>query len=716
MNKQAELPVAGMDCADCAARIERALRRVAGVESAYVSLGSGRATVVFDPSRASEAHLAQAVEALGYRVPGSRASLQAHQGAAPRLFGIASGLFVVAVAGVVLIGLAAERLGLIEAASRLVPAPVALAAVLVGGLPIFRKVFLAVRARSVTPHALMTLGIAGALIIGEYGAAAVIVFFMRFADFLDAYTAGRARKAIQELVALQPLEARVIRDGIEIDVPAAAVGAGEIVLVKPGERIPVDGTIISGRASINQAPITGEAMPVERAEGQAVLAATISLDGALRIRAEHVGADSTFGRIVRLVEEAEARKSGAQRLADRVTAYYIPVVTGVAAAAWLIGGSASAGVAVLVVSCSCGIALATPVAVVAAVGSAARRGILVKGGTALEALARAEILLLDKTGTLTVGRPQVTSVHPVGGRTAAEVLAVAAIAERYSEHPAAAAVMAAVPSTISAPSWSEESFLPSGGNEDAARIEVAPGRGVIVHEHGRQVVVGSQRLFAERDLPLPERLTDEAAALEAAGQTVLFVAEDGRTAGIIAVADAPRPEVPEALRALRAMGLERIMMLTGDNARAARAIADALGVECRAEMLPEDKIAVVRAFQAEGRVVAMVGDGINDAPALAQANVGIAMGATGTAAALEAADVAIMRDDWRLVPEAVRISREAFGVIRQNLYGTVAYNLTGIVLAAVGLLPPVLAAAAQVIPDFLILLNSGRLLRSGGRR
>jgi len=704
--ERCDLPIAGMDCADCAARIERALGRVAGVESAHVSLGTGRATVVFDPLKASKAHLAQAVEALGYSVPGSsapglRASLRARQEAAPRLFGIASGLFVVAVAGVVLIGLAVERLGLIEAASRLVPAPVALAAVLVGGLPVFRKVFLAVRARSVTPHALMTLGIAGALIIGEYGAAAVIVFFMRFADFLDAYTAGRARQAIQELVAQQPLEARIIRDGIEIDVPASEVGAGEIVLVKPGERIPVDGTIISGRASINQAPITGEAMPVERTEGQAVLAATISLDGALRIRAEHVGADSTFGRIVRLVEEAEAHKSGAQRLADRVTAYYIPVVTVAAAAAWLIGGSASAGVAVLVVSCSCGIALATPVAVVAAVGSAARRGILVKGGTALEGLARAEILLLDKTGTLTVGRPQVTRVRPDGSRTTAEVLAVAAIAERYSEHPAAAAVMAAAPQ--------------AGGGEDAAQIEVAPGRGVIVREHGRQVVVGSQRLFAERDLPLPERLTDEAAALEAAGQTVLFVADDGCTVGLIAIADAPRPEVPEALRALRTLGLERITMLTGDNARAARAIADALGVDHRAEMLPEDKIAVVQAFQAEGRVVAMVGDGINDAPALAQADVGIAMGATGTSAALEAADVAIMRDDWRLVPDAVRIGREAFGVIRQNLYGTVAYNLTGIVLAAVGLLPPVLAAAAQVIPDFLILLNSGRLLRSGGR-
>ncbi|MDR7519394.1 MAG: cation-translocating P-type ATPase [Armatimonadota bacterium] len=704
-----EIPIAGMDCADCALKIERALQRVGGVEQARVSLGAERATVVFDPARTSLAALARTIEDLGYRVSGGPEA-----SARPPLPDIVSGLFVVAVAAAVLGGLAAERLGWVEAASRLVPAPVAVAAVLVGGFPIFRRVALALRARTVTPHALMTLGIAGALAIGEYGAAAVIVVFMRFADFLDAYAAGRARAAIRELVALQPLEARVGRDGQETMVPAAQIRPGEIVLVKPGERIPTDGVVVSGRASVNQAPITGESVPVERGPGQAVLAATINLDGVLRVRAEHVGPDSTFGRIVRLVEEAEAYKSRAQRFADRVTAYYIPIVAAVAAGTWLLGGSATAAVAVLVVSCSCGIALATPVAVIAAVGRAARGGILVKGGTALEALARADAILLDKTGTLTLGRPRVTEVCPADGRDAGEVLAAAAAAERYSEHPIAAAITAAAGTAAphrpaSAAGWPDGSPI-SGGQ--AADVQVAPGQGVVLREAARQIAVGSRRFIEDQGFEVAEAMDRRARDLEAQGQTVVYVAEDRAVIGLVAVADAPRPEVPEALEQLRRLGIRQFTMLTGDNARVARAIAQPLGIDFQADLLPQDKIAVVRRLQRQGRVVAMVGDGINDAPALAQSDVGIAMGAA-TGAAIEAADVALLRDDWRLVPGAVRIGRRAFAVIRQNLLGAVAYNVVGIALAASGVLPPIFAAAAQVVPDVFILLNSGRLLRAG---
>ncbi len=693
-----ELPVAGMDCADCAAKVERVLGRLDGVEQAHVSLSAERATVVFHPGRVSVAAMTRAIEALGYKVP-SRPGLRA----APRTSEIISGLFVVAIAAVVMFGLLAERLGLVDGASRLVPAPVAIAAVLLGGFPIFRRVALALRARTVTPHALMTLGIIGALTIGEYGAAAVIVFFMRFADFLDGYAAGRARQALKELVALQPLEARVIRDGVEVEVAAEDLRFGETVLVKPGERIPVDGTVLWGRASVNQAPITGESVPVDREAGQTVLAATVNLDGVLRVRADHVGSDSTFGRIVRLVEEAESYKSRAQRFADRVTAYYIPVVAAAAAMAWLIRGSTTAAVAVLVVSCSCGIALATPVAVVAAVGRAARRGVLIKGGTALEALARADVLLLDKTGTLTLGQPHVTGVYPAGGRSPEDVLGIAASAERYSEHPIAAAIVAAA--------------RPIAGGSDAAgvaEVEVSSGRGVVMRDGAERVIVGSRRLIAEQGLEVPHILDDQGRALETRGQTAVFVAQAGTVFGVIAVADAPRPGVADALAALRTLGIRQITMLTGDNARVAQDIAERLGVDYQAELLPEDKIRIVRRLQAEGHTVAMVGDGINDAPALAQADAGIAMG-TATAAALEAADVALLKDDWRLVPEAVRMSRRAFGVIRQNLLGTLAYNVIGITLATLGWLPPVLAAAAQVIPDFLILMNSGRLLRVAAR-
>ncbi|MDQ7858243.1 MAG: cation-translocating P-type ATPase [Armatimonadota bacterium] len=682
-----------MDCANCALKIERALRRTAGVRDVQVSLAAERATVVFDPAVTSAGVLARTVEALGYTV---RALPDRH--APPRLPEIASGVLVVGVALAVLAGLAAERLGWADVASRWVPWPVAVAAVLAGGLPIFRKVALALRARTVTPHALMTLGIAGALAIGEAGAAAVIVFFMRLADALDAYTAGRARAAIRELVALRPMDARVERDGAEVVVPADAVARGEVVLVKPGERIPVDGTVIGGRAAVDQAPVTGESVPVEREPGQPVLAATLALDGMLRVRAEHVGPDSTFGRIIRLVEEAEIRKSRAQRFADRVTAYYIPIVAAAAAAAWLLGGSPQAAVAVLVVSCSCGIALATPVAVLAAVGRAAREGVLIKGGAALEALARADVLLLDKTGTLTAGQPRLTGVHPADGRTADQVLALAARAERFSEHPLAAAIVAAA-------------GTPPIAGADAV-VDVSPGRGVVLREARGQIAVGSRRLLDEVGVPVPERLEALGRTLEAEGHTVVLVAEDGATVGLLALADAPRPEVPAALAALRRLGFRQISMLTGDNPRAAAAVAGALAVDYQAALLPEGKIDHVRRLQREGRTVAMVGDGINDAPALAAADVGIAVGAA-TGAALEAADVAVVPENWMLVPHVVRLGRRAFGVIRQNLIGAVTYNVVGITLAASGLLPPVLAAAAQVVPDLLILLNSSRLLGGG---
>jgi Cd2+/Zn2+-exporting ATPase/Cu+-exporting ATPase len=688
-----ELPIAGMDCADCALKIERALRQSAGVLDASVSLSAGRATVNYDPARASPAALARIVVALGYTV-----AVHARRRAAPRAPEVVSGALAALVALTVLAGLAAERFGWAEAASRWVPWPVAIAAVLAGGLPIFRKVALALRARSLTPHALMTLGVAGALAIGEVGAAVVIVFFMRLADALDAYTAGRARRAIGELVALRPMVARVERDGAEAVVPVDAVAPGEVVLVKPGERIPVDGTVVGGRAAVNQAPVTGESVPVEREPGQPVLAATLALDGALRVRAEHVGPDSTFGRIVRLVEDAEAHKSRVQRFADRVTAYYIPIVAVAAAATWLVGGSAHAAVAVLVVSCSCGIALATPVAVLAAVGRAARDGVLVKGGAALEALARADVLLLDKTGTLTLGQPRLTGVHPADGRTADQVLAMAARAERFSEHPLAAAIVAAA----GAP--------PLAGGEGV--VDASPGRGVVLREAAARIVVGSRRLLDEVGVPVPERLDALRRRLEAEGQTVVLVAEADATVGVIALADAPRLEVPAALAALRRLGFRRISMLTGDNPRAAAAVAGALGVDYQAALLPEGKIDEVRRLQREGRTVAMVGDGINDAPALAQADVGIAVGAA-TGAALEAADVAVVPENWMLLPHAVRLSRRAFGVIRQNLIGAAAYNVVGLALAAAGLLPPVLAAAAQVVPDLLILLNSSRLLRGG---
>jgi Cd2+/Zn2+-exporting ATPase/Cu+-exporting ATPase len=388
-----------------------------------------------------------------------------------------------------------------------------------------------------------------------------------------------------------------------------------------------------------------------------------------------------------------------QRLADRFTAWYIPVVVGAAALTYLLGRDLTAAIAVLLVSCACAIALATPTAVIAAVGGAARRGILIKGGQYLELLAGVDTVVMDKTGTLTFGRPAVTDVVALDGRTEDEVLRLAATAERMSGHPVAAAVRQAA---------RDRGLTSSAPDEFQALV----GLGVRALSGGARLLVGNRQLLEREGVAVPAGGEAQAAAWQGAGRTAFFVAVDGSVIGLMAVADSPRPEVPEALAAMKQMGIERFLLLTGDNERTTRALADQVGIEYRAGLLPEDKIAVVKALQEEGHTVLMVGDGVNDAPALAQADVGVAMGVVGTDAALEAADIALMQDDWRALPEAVRVGRRSFQVIQQNLGLGVLYNVVGITLAATGILTPVAAAAGQSIPDLLIMLSSARLLRS----
>jgi len=696
---QLELLVEQLDCADEAVRIEGALGRLAAVRQVRASVGAHKVFVSYDPTRIEPAAIRVAVERLGMTVREDRVPVRARRPPLPDLVG---GLFVTAVALIALVGILGERLGLLEAVSRRLPTWLTLSAVLVGGLPIFRNVARALTNRVVTSHALMTLGILGALAIGQYAAAAVIVFFMRFAEFLEGFTTERSRQAIRELLTLAPDVARVEQDGQEVEVPADQVRGGQVVLVKPGERIPVDGRVVSGHGSVNQAPITGESMPAEKQAGDGVFAATVLERGVLRVETERVGTDTTFGRILRLVEEAEAQKAPVQRFADRFTAYYIPVVVAAAVLTYLLGREPTAAVAVVLVACSCAIAMATPTVVLASVGHAARRGIIVKGGRALEALAKVDTLVMDKTGTVTFGAPRVTEVVPLADRVARDVLVTAASLERYSEHPVAAAILAEAGAR----------GLPVATPED---FDVLPGEGVTGQLAGAAVVCGNERLMTRRGVTVPASARERARALEDLGRTVVYVAENGGLVGLVGVADTLRPEVREALGRLRALGIRRQLLLTGDNARVARALAAELGVDHRAECLPEEKIEAVKRLQAEGAVVAMVGDGINDAPALAQADVGIAMGAAGTDAAIEAADVALMRDDWRAVPEAIGLGRRAFATIRQNLWFTAAYNVAGVLLAALGGLPPIGAAAAQSLPDVAVMLNSSRLLRGGHR-
>ncbi|MCL4830515.1 MAG: cadmium-translocating P-type ATPase, partial [Caldilinea sp.] len=465
-----------------------------------------------------------------------------------------------------------------------------------------------------------------------------------------------------------------------------------IVIVRPGEKIPVDGEVIAGHATIDQATITGESMPVEVATGSHVFAATIAKLGSLRVKTLRVGADTTFGRVIRMVEEAEAHRSEVQRLADRFSAYYLPIVAGIAALTFLISGNALATAAVLVVACSCSFALATPVAMLASIGASAKRGLLIKGGKYLEALARADVVLVDKTGTLTLGQPQIAEVVPLNDMPSSEILALAASAERYSEHPLAEAVRAAA----------RAQNLPLAEPQD---FEALPGMGVRARVNGHAVTVGNRRLIAATEsLPMAQQL-------EAQGKTLLWVALDGEPAAVLAAADTLRHEVPAAFAELRNLGIKHVELLTGDNERTAAALAASLGIQYRANLLPENKIDFVKDYQAKGHTVIMVGDGVNDAPALAQANVGIAMGAAGTDIAIEAAHIALMREDWALIPEVLRIARRTMGVVKMNIAFTALYNLLGLTLAAVGILPPTLAAAAQSLPDLGILANSARLLR-----
>jgi len=686
LDQTIEVPILGMDCADCTQHVQRAIAALPGVRTVDVLLGAEKAIVCLDPLRLDREAIARAVEGAGYQVAPDR------QAEARGLRRSVSRLLIAVIAVVLAFVVVGEWLGAFDWLTRRLPWPLGLAAVLLGGFPVFRNVVRAALRRQVIAHTLMTVGVIAAMLVGEWVTALVVVVLMRVGDYVERFTTSRARRAVRDLMDMAPQQARVERDGVEVDIPAEAVQVGEIVVVRPGEQIPVDGVIVSGNATVNQSAITGESMPVEAGPGERVFAASLAQFGSLRVRTTHAGRDSTFGRVVHLVEQAETSRADVQRVADRFSAWYLPVVAAVAALTFLLRRDPLATAAVLVVACSCSFALATPIAMLASIGAAAGNGLLIKGGKHLETLARADVLLIDKTGTLTLGRPRLTDIVSLDGLDQDELLRLAASAERYSEHPLAQAVR-------SAAAEKHMKLLEPAG------FEALPGLGVRCTLDGRVVTVGSERLMAaSSDGP-------HLAALQASGKTLLYVEREGKLAGVLAAADVLRPEVPEALAAVRALGIERIELLTGDSERTAAGLAEAIGIPYRAQLLPEDKIAIVRRYQQEGHRVVMVGDGVNDAPALAQADVGIAMGAAGSDIALQAAHIALLRDDWRLVPQVITIARRTMRIVRLNIAFTAVYNTLGLTLAAFGFLPPVLAAAAQSIPDLGILANSSRLLR-----
>lgn len=571
---------------------------------------------------------------------------------------------------------------------------------LAGGAYVLWSTLVAVaETKKMTAGVLVVLALAGSAYIGEYLAAAVVAFMMIIGEFLEDITLERTRNAVRELVRLAPDEARVRRDGEYVEVPAEEVRAGDVLLIKPGDRVPVDGVVISGQAAMDESSITGESMPVDKSVGAKVFAGTINLTGALEVEAEKVGENTTLGRIIGIVYEAQNSKGRSQRTADRFAQFFTPIILGIALLVWLLTHDLFRVMSVLVIACPCALVLATPTAVVASVGNAARRGALIKGGITLEKAGRVSVVCFDKTGTLTRGRPQIIEVRPFSVLDQKELIATAAAVEKMSEHPIAKAIVAKA----------REEGVSVADSED---FSVAFGQGVRGRVQNRLVEVGNRRLLEDAGAQVDEKVDAWLAEQEGLGRAALVVMVDREVVGGIAVADSLRHDAARSLRALRDLGIKKLVMLTGDNSATARAIAAEAGItEVKANLLPEEKLAYVKGLQREHETVAMVGDGVNDAPALTLADVGIAMGAAGTDVAIESSDIALMADNLTMVADVLALSRKAVGIIHQNIWlFAVAVNVIGISLASLGVLSPIMSAVVHNVASVFVVLNSARLL------
>jgi len=551
--------------------------------------------------------------------------------------------------------------------------------------------------RTVNSDLLVSIAIAAAVSIGEKFAAGEVALIMMVGMWLEQRTVAKAASALEEMVQMAPETATVKRNGEWKEVPLGEVVRGDLILVKPGEKVPVDGIVKSGMAALNQAALTGESLPVEKRAGDEVFMGTLNTNGAIEVVAERIGEETTFARVTRLVAEAMERKAPVQRLLDRWAAWIVPSSLALAALMYLFTGDLVRAVTILIVFCPCALVLATPTAIMAGIGSAAKHGILIKSGVALEQIGLVNALLFDKTGTLTEGRLHVTGVARLQSVEAEEVLRLAAALERHSEHPVAQAIFRAAEERRIA--------LPQ-----VDRFLAHPGNGVSGLVEGREILVGNSRFFAEMGVA-----TDELAKIkeeqEQAGRTAVFVAQDRELIGMVALADRVRAESRETIKQLRLHGVGEIAMLTGDNPGAAGQAARQAGVETVfAEQFPESKYRKVEEYRQRGFVVGMVGDGINDAPALTSAHVGIAMGAGGTQIASEAADIVIMHDDLSKVADVVRLGQKTLRVIRENLVASSAINLAAVALAALGTLGPVAGAFVHNATSVLVVLNSARLI------
>ncbi len=744
--REATIPVGGMTCAACAKAIERAVGKLPGVDSATVNLATEKATVRFDPAAVRLSEIRTAITKAGY-VPlteDTPSAVDAHKAAKEREIRIlkiklaVSALFSLPLLYIAMGGMLGWPLPRAIAAMdyplRYALLELALVVpVLAAGYRFYAVGFRAMLHRSPNMDSLIAMGTSAAVLYslystfriaaGEFRAvdelyfetAGVIITLILLGKTLESISKGRTSESIKKLMGLRPKTATILRGGAELEIPIEEVEAGDVVMVRPGEKIPVDGEVLSGATSVDESMLTGESLPVEKHPGDPVVGASINKNGSITFRATKVGADTALARIIKLVEDAQGSKAPIAQLADVVSGIFVPVVFLIAlaaAAAWLIAGhtlvfSLTVFVAVLTIACPCALGLATPTAIMVGTGKGAEFGVLIKSGEALETAHKIDTIVFDKTGTLTEGHPEVTDVEGADGFAESDLLSLAASAEVGSEHPLGEAIVRAA-------------------TERGAQVKAAtgfaavPGHGIEAMVDGRRVLLGNERHLAaggvERS-PAFDAGAMRAGKLAEQGKTAMHVAVDGKYAGLVAVADPVKASSVRAIAALHGMGIQ-VAMITGDNRRTAEAVARTVGIDrVLAEVLPQDKAGEVKKLQAEGRTVAMVGDGINDAPALAQADIGIAVG-SGTDVAMESADIVLMRSDLVDVPTAIKLSKSVIRNIKQNLFWAFGYNVLGIPVAAGllyafggPLLNPIIAAAAMSMSSVSVLTNALRLKR-----